>query len=127
MLIEELEKPKAKERQLAGKSADGKSGGRGKKKNPGTSCPRVSRDESARSATKAAEAVGLKPATYRKVKTVARQDPPWPRMDPPQADRPIPGAQGPPGRDRSLARLLACPVATRAVVSYNVIHGGRGR
>ncbi|MCL4692455.1 MAG: hypothetical protein KJ060_08085 [Candidatus Hydrogenedentes bacterium] len=63
--LEALERPKAAAREKAGKSADGKAGGRGKKKP--TSNLDKGFDKPQRTDVKVAEAVGMKKDTYRKV------------------------------------------------------------
>jgi len=72
--LEALEKPKAKQRERRGKSADGKAGGRGKKK-PGGKLPQGSEG---RTREKVGAAVGMSGKTYEKAKEVvqaARSDP----------------------------------------------------
>jgi hypothetical protein len=63
--IEELEKPKAKERQKAGKSADGHAGGRGKRKDKPSG--KLPDGLSGQTRDKVAEAVGMSGRTYEKL------------------------------------------------------------
>lgn len=58
--VEAAYRPVGQEAERRGKSADGKAGGRGKKKNPGSNCPRVKRDESKRTEAVAAQAAKKK-------------------------------------------------------------------
>ena len=69
--IEKLAAKEAKEREEKGTSEDGKAGGRGKRKNPRQSLPRVSsQDEAKRTTAVAAAAVGMSRPTYEKAKEV---------------------------------------------------------
>jgi hypothetical protein len=65
--LEKLERPKAKERQQAGVSPDGKAGGRGRKKRPGN-FPEGNGEDRARD--RVGESVGMSGKTYEKAKAV---------------------------------------------------------
>jgi hypothetical protein len=106
-----LEGRKNAQKQKAGKSKDGKAGGRGRRKeNLRESCPEVlgqpKQDESQRTTSKAAEAAGLSRKTYEKAKAVveaAEQDPQLFGDLPAQMD-----ATGVPGRaaERIMSRTM---------------------
>jgi ParB-like chromosome segregation protein Spo0J len=79
--VEALEKPKAEAKRKAGKSSDGKAGGRGKKKegeNPGATCAKVTSDSQSkeeksdanRTSALAAKSVGAGTRTYEKAREV---------------------------------------------------------